>query len=84
MTTELYKVTIQSTPAGKSDWRVVTTGTWTPGQLPELEAQTLPAKVVEALLNIVPSPMDESGRNEMQDGDTLYSVVFRRLSTKLQ
>ena len=80
MTNELYKVTIQSTPVGESNWRVVTTGTWTPGTAPQLEAQTLPAQVIEALLNIVPSPMDESGRNEMQDGNTLYSVVYRRLS----
>jgi hypothetical protein len=80
VTAEVYKVTIQSTPAGEGNWHVVTAGTWTPGQPPQLEDQTLPAKVVEALLNIIPSPMDESGRNEVQNGDTFYSVVFRRLS----
>jgi hypothetical protein len=76
----MYKVTIQATPAGQSDWRVVTAGTWTPGQPPQLEDQILPAKVVEALFNITPSAMDESGRNQVQDGDTFYAVVFRRLS----
>jgi hypothetical protein len=27
----MYKVTIQATPAGESNWSVVTTGRWTPG-----------------------------------------------------
>ena len=76
----MYKVTIQSTPVGESNWKVVTTGTWMPGEPPHLEAEILPANVVQALFNITPSPTDESGRNQMQDGDTLYGVVFRRLS----
>jgi hypothetical protein len=76
----MYKVTIQATPAGESNWRVVTTGRWTPGQPPQLEAEILPANVFETLFNITPSATDKSGRNQMQDGDTLYGVVFRRLS----
>jgi hypothetical protein len=58
---------------------VVTTGTWNPGEPPQLAEETLPANVVEALFNITPSAADKSGRNQMQDGDTAYAVVFRRL-----
>jgi hypothetical protein len=76
----MYKVTIQSTPAGESNWSVVTTGTWTPGEPPRLADEILPANVVDALFNITPSATDQSGRNQMQDGDTLYGVVFRKLS----
>jgi hypothetical protein len=76
----MYNVTIQATPAGESNWSVVTTGTWTPGQVPQLADEILPANVVEALFNITPSATDKSGRNQMQDGDTLYGVVFRKLS----
>jgi hypothetical protein len=75
----MYKVTIQATPVAESSWRVVATGTWTPGQQPEL-AEILPVEVVEALFNISPSAKDESGRNQVRCGDTLYAVVFRRLS----
>ena len=76
----MYKVTIQATPVKVSDWRVVTTGTWTPGQPPQLDDQILPAEVVEALFNVTPSATDPSGRNQIQCGDMLYAVVFRRLS----
>jgi hypothetical protein len=75
-----YKVTIQATRAGESNWSVVTTGTWIPGQAPHLTDEILPANVVEALFNITPSATDESERNQVQDGDTMYGVVFRRLS----
>jgi hypothetical protein len=76
----MYKVTIQETPVAESNWRVVGSGTWTPGQPPQLGDQILPVEVVEALLNVTPSPTDKSGRNQVQIGDTLYAVVFRRLS----
>jgi hypothetical protein len=49
-------------------------------QQPQLEGEILPANVVEALFNITPSATDQSGRNQVQDGDTFYAVVFRRLS----
>ena len=52
----------------------MTVGTWTPGEPPHLEAEILPANVVQALFNITPSATDESGRNQMQDGDTMYGV----------
>jgi|HubBroStandDraft_6_1064221.scaffolds.fasta_scaffold231463_2 hypothetical protein len=76
----MYKVTIQTTPAGESNWRVVTTGTWNQGERPELADEILPPKIVEALFNITPSATDESGRNQVQDGDMAYAVVFRKLS----
>ena len=76
----MYKVTIQATPAEESNWSVVTTGTWTPGQAPQLADEILPANVIEALFNITPSAADKSGRNQMQDGDAFYAVVFRRRS----
>jgi hypothetical protein len=76
----MYKVTIQSTPVTESNWKVIATGTWTPGQQPQLAEQILPAEVVEALFNVNPSATDESGRNQVQCGDTFYAVVFRRLS----
>jgi len=75
----MYKVTIQATPVNASDWKVVATGTWTPGLRPQLADEILPAEVVEALFNVTPSARDKSGRNQMQCGDTLYAVVFRRL-----
>jgi hypothetical protein len=76
----LYKVTIQATPAGENNWSVVTTGTWIPGRPPQLTDQMLSAKIVDALFNVTPSAMDKSGRNQVQDDDTFYAVVFRRLS----
>jgi hypothetical protein len=76
----MYKVTIQATPVAVINWRVVATGTWTPGQQPQLTEQDLPAEVVEALFNVSPSATEESGRNQVQCGDTSYAVVFRRLS----
>jgi hypothetical protein len=78
----MYKVTIQATPVAQSDWKVVASGTWTPGQQPQLAEQTLPAEVVETLFNVIPSATVESGRNQVQFGDTFYAVVFRRLSTR--
>jgi hypothetical protein len=59
---------------------VVASGTWTPGQQPQLAEQTLPAEVVEMLFNVSPSAMVKSGRNQVQLGETFYAVVFRRLS----
>jgi hypothetical protein len=76
----MYKVTIQKTPVNMSAWKVVGSGTWTPGQPPELDDHSLPAEVLEQLFNINPSEADKSGRNQVQCGDTLYAVVFRRLS----
>ena len=76
----MYKVTIQSTSVQEDKWRVIASGRWTPGQQPQLDNQLLPAAVVEKLLNVVPSTTDKSGRNQVQDGDMLYAVVFRRLS----
>jgi hypothetical protein len=76
----MYKVTIQSTPAKGIDWKVVAAGRWTPGQPPQLAEQTLSAEVLEELFNVTPSATDKSGRNQIQCGDTLYAVVFRKLS----
>ncbi len=76
----MYKVTIQSTPVGESNWSVVTSGTWTPGEPPELADESLPLNVVELLFKVTPSAKDQSGRNQVQDGDMFYAVVFRRLS----
>ncbi len=73
----VYKVTIQETPVGADQWKVVASGTWTPGQQPQLE-QTLSAEVIEALFNVIPS--ESSGRKQVQLGDTLYAMVFRRIS----
>jgi hypothetical protein len=75
----MYKVTIQATPVAESNWRVVASGTWTPGQQPQLAEQPLPAEVVETLFNVIPSATVKSGRNQVQHGDTFYAVVFRRL-----
>jgi hypothetical protein len=50
----MYKVTIQRTLAGESNWRVVTTGTWNQGE-PQLADGTLPIDVVEALFKVTHS-----------------------------
>lgn len=76
----MYKVTVQATPVAEIDWRVVASGTWTPGQQPQLDEHMLPAEVVEMLFNVSPSETVKSGRNQVQFGDTFYAVVFRRLS----
>jgi hypothetical protein len=76
----MYKVTIQARPIKEGDWRVVATGTWTPGKPPQLADEILPPEVIEALFNVTPSLTEKSSRNEVQCGDTLYAVVFRRLS----
>jgi hypothetical protein len=76
----MYKVTIQARPIEEDDWRVVASGRWTPGKQPQLGDEILPADVIEALFNVTPSPTEKSGRNQVQCGDTLYAVVFRRLS----
>ncbi len=75
----MYKVTIQSTPANRVDWQVVAAGTWIPGQPPQLEANTVSAETLAELFNVMPSSAEPSGRNQIQSGDTLYAVVFRRL-----
>jgi hypothetical protein len=81
--TAVYKVTIQETPVvEKPNWRVVASGTWTPGQEPQLAEHMLPAEVIEALFNVSPSATVESGRNQVQFGERFYAVVFRRLSTR--
>jgi|SRR6266446_263997 len=72
----MYKVTIQETPVKESNWRVVATGTWTPGQPPQLGDQILPAEVVEALFNVTPSATDQSGRNQVQCGEKLYALWY--------
>jgi hypothetical protein len=76
----MYKVTIQSTPVAETNWRVVASGTWTPGQQPQLDEHALSTEVIETLFDVRPSAMDNSGRNQVQRGETLYAVVFRRLS----
>ena len=76
----MYKVTVQETPVQESNWRVVASGTWTPGQQPKLEDHILPAEVIETLFNVTPSATAKSGRNQVRYGDTFYAVVFRRLS----
>jgi len=77
----MYKVTIQETPVvEKLNWRVVASGTWTPGQQPQLDEHALSTDVIEALFDVRPSATDESSRNQVQCGETLYAVVFRRLS----
>ena len=75
--TTVYKVTIQATPVATDTWKVVASGTWTPGQQPQLE-QILSAEVVEALFNV--SPSENSGRKQVQLADMLYAMVFRRIS----
>jgi hypothetical protein len=75
----MYKVTIQSTPVGESNWSVVTTGTWNPGEPPQLADEILSAHIIQALFNVTPSAMDQSRRNQVQDGDMFYAVVFRML-----
>jgi hypothetical protein len=74
----VFKVTIQATAVQENNWHVVSTGTWTPGQKPELGEETLPAEVVATLFAVIPAPTDKSGRNEIRLGDTAYAVVFRR------
>jgi hypothetical protein len=76
----MYKVTIQATPVAESNWRVVASGTWTPGQQPQLAEDSLPAEVIETLFHVNPSATVKSGRNQVQYGEMLYAVVFRRLS----
>jgi len=75
---DLFKVTIQATPAQENNWRVVTTGAWSPGQPPELEDH-VPAEVLATLFAVTPSPTDKSSRNQVQHGDMAYAVVFRRV-----
>jgi hypothetical protein len=76
----MYKVIIQSTPVGESNWRVVTTGMWNPGEPPRLAEEILPANVVESTVQHHTFGNESIRANQMQDGDTLYAVVFRRLS----
>jgi hypothetical protein len=49
-------------------------------QQPQLPQNDLSTEVLEALFNVIPSETDKSGRNQVQLGETLYAVVFRRLS----
>lgn len=74
----MYKVTIQATTIVKTDWKVVASGRWTPGQPPELDNSLAP-EVLGDLFNFTPAT-DQSGRNQIQCGDTRYAVVFRRFS----
>jgi len=66
----MYKVTIQSTPIAETNWRVVGSGTWTPGQQPQLAEHILPTEAVNALFNVTPSATDNSGRNQIKHGET--------------
>lgn len=74
----MYKVTIQATSVQRIDWKVVGSGSWNPGQQPQLEDQILSSEVLEELFSVTPSPTENSGRNQVQFGDTLYAVVFRK------
>ena len=56
-------------------------GRWTPGQWPRPD-HILPTAVFESLFKVILSETDASGRNQMQDGDTSYAVVFRKLSDR--
>lgn len=76
----MFKVTIQATPIGVTDWKVVATGTWNPGLPPELDDDLLPAEVTRELFQVAPAPADKSGRNQIQSGDKLYAVVYRNLA----
>jgi hypothetical protein len=76
----MYKVTIQATPTQKIDWKVVASGRWTPGEPPQLAETTLSAEVLKDLFNVTPVAADHSGRHQIQSGDTLYAVVFRKLA----
>ena len=76
----MYKVTIQEAGVTLSDWKVVASGTWTPGQRPQLDDQIVSSEVLDQLFDVTPSATDRSGRNQIQRGDMLYAVVFRRLS----
>jgi hypothetical protein len=76
----VYRVTIQATSIYDNNWKVIVAGNWSPGAPPQLENQILSVKVVDALFDVKPSEKDFSGRNQVQDGDTLYAVVFRKLS----
>ena len=75
----MYKITVQSTPINESNWQVVGSGLWTPGQQPQLD-KTLSADVLRELFHVTPPAMAQSSRNQIRCGDTLYAVVFRRLS----
>ena len=75
----MYRVTIQATSAHENNWKVVTAGNWSPGEPPQLEIQILPVEIVNALFNFLPAEGDFSGRKQVQEGDTLYAVVFRKL-----
>jgi hypothetical protein len=77
----MYKVTIQALRDPTSNWKVVATGTWTPGKPPELVAEgvgDLHPDMVIALFDF--SPSNESGRRQVQDGDRQYAMVYRRPS----
>lgn len=75
----MFKVTIQATPIGVTDWKVVATGTWTPGLAPELDNNLLP-EVTRELFQVTPAATDKSGRNQIESGDKLYAVVYRNLA----
>ncbi len=75
----MFKVTIQATAVQENNWHVVATGTWSPGQQPELGDETLPVDVVATLFAVTPAATDRSSRNEVRHGDTAYAVVFRRV-----
>ena len=62
----VYKVTLQETPVSESNWRVVASGTWTPGQHPQLQEHMLPAEVVKALFNVIPSATEKSATTASQ------------------
>ncbi len=76
----MYRVTIQATPISKIEWKVVASGTWIPGQRPQLGDEILPTEVLDELFKVTPPAKDKSSRNQIQHGETLYAVVFRTLS----
>jgi hypothetical protein len=57
----------------------VASGRWTPGSYQDSPDKPSPTIVLEDLFNVTPPATDQPGRNQMQYGDTLYAVVFRRL-----
>lgn len=78
----VFKVTIQATAVEEKDWHVVATGTWIPGQQPELENEVLPAEVLATLFAVSPSGTEKSRRNEARCEGTAYAIVFRRIENR--
>jgi hypothetical protein len=82
LSTGLYKVTVQATAVSEVNWKVVSTGTWTPGQAPLFEEAALCEEVIDMLFNVPISAIDPSSRNQVRFGDIFYAAVFRRVSKR--